>query len=441
VIAGVPILVRDPVGYLRSELGSLDHAFLDAERRKKWLEKVGRELELPNITLDRHRDVADVQSARLEMFRSLLEPARKVLETLGDAPGESPGVRRKGWTLESLIPYLLRDWTNTSELETTTSLVGDAVKRQFPDVSAKSLAFAACGAGGLLKNLSTGFARVFGFDLTLPVLVAARHLLDGETLELAMPRSSSETGSISLRGRQALPSDPQIELLAMDVFHTAFPDESIDCLVTAYLIDLVPDPRRLAAEIWRILSVGGIWINFGPSGRQDALWRFDQPETRAIFEAAGFGIEQSEAHRSTLLDLSRDIPSWNFRNEICYLTTAKKTGRSIRSKKIAPPTAADSSKIIPQHFPGAYLIERQSLGQDRTCTLVYRYENIPSHVENVEVGTDTAQILELVDGQRSVGEIVRILEQSEPVRHADETLHAFASYFAQGLLTWRVRGQ
>ena len=55
-------------------------------------------------------------------------------------------------------------------------------------------------------------------------------------------------------------------LAAMDAFDTVFADGSVDCVVTAFLLDLIPEPRRLADEIHRILRDKGVWINHGPSG-------------------------------------------------------------------------------------------------------------------------------------------------------------------------------
>jgi ubiquinone/menaquinone biosynthesis C-methylase UbiE len=52
----------------------------------------------------------------------------------------------------------------------------------------------------------------------------------------------------------------------MDALDTAFADGSVACVVTSFLIDLIPEPRKLASEIHRILCDDGVWINYGPSG-------------------------------------------------------------------------------------------------------------------------------------------------------------------------------
>jgi SAM-dependent methyltransferase len=399
------------------------------------LNKTGGDAGLPEASLDRHRDVIATEIARAEAFLKLLGPAAKALEALTDNSGTSLGVRRLGWTLDQLFPYLLRDWTNTAELAAAGSTIRAAIKSAIRDPSDKSLVVAGCGAGGLLTELPPGFKRILGFDLTLPVLAAARHLLDGKSLQLALPRAIYKPGSISLSKRDLQSSGGHIELAAMDAFDSAFADGSIDCVITTFMIDLLPDPRKLADEIRRILSADGVWINYGPSGPLNALWRFDQAEGKAFFEAAGFTVEQTDAYRATYLDLSRDCPSWSFQNHMCYLTSARKGRDNIEKSSAARPNLVELSKIIPQHFPGATLIQRQSLGTNQPHTILLRHERVPGRMENLAIDRDAVRIMALVDGKRTVQEIADLLKQTMPTQSEEETLRAFARYFKHGLLS------
>ena len=273
-------------------------------------DRTGRDAGLFEIALERHRDVIGAEIAQAETLLGLFEPAA---QAVADQAGEPLGARRSGWTVDALLPYLLRDWTSTPELEAIGARIGTALKRVFPEPSGISVVFAACGAGGLLAEIPPGFERVLGFDLTFPVLRAARHLLDGKRLDLAMARAINQTGHITLRRREARPSSPNVELVAMDALDTAFADGSVACVVTSFLIDLFPEPRRLASEIHRILCDDGVWINYGPSGPLQAFFRFDQAESAAFLEAAGFTVIGVEAYRATYLDLSRDLPRGAFK--------------------------------------------------------------------------------------------------------------------------------
>ena len=439
VIAGIPLLVSEPIAYLRSELALLNRAVRDANRRRDALDKSRGETGLTTASLDRHRDVIDAELARAATFLALLEPAAKALEMMAEDSADSRGVRRPGWIFDSLLPYLLRDWTNTAELQAANSLISAALGEAFPDPSDVLVAFAGCGAGGLLAEISPDFKHVVGFDLTLPVLVAARHLLDGKDIELALPRAINELGRITLRNRNSPVVGAYRELVAMDAFDAAFADGSVNCVVTSFLIDLIPDPRRLADEIHRILSPNGIWINYGPSGPLRAHWRFDQSEGAAFFEASGFAVVRADAHRATYLDLSRDCPTWSFQNHMCYLTSMRKTGQDRKMVKVAPSIPAEVSRIIPEHYPGATLIKRESLEAEHKHTVHLRHERSPGIVENLEIGSDTARIIGHVDGKKTVLEIANMLKQTSDLP-VEETIHAFDRYFNMRLLRWRDQG-
>lgn len=434
VVAGIPILVKEPIDYLRSQIALLNRASDDAKRRRAELNASGRKAGLTDAALDRHRDVIDAELARASMFRTLLEPAAKMLEGMPECSAESRVGRRAGWSFDALLPYLLRDWTSTPELEAASSIIGSALANIFPNPAGVTMALAGCGAGGLLSKIPAGFERVLGFDLTLPVLMAARQLLDGKKLELALPRTINTVGHLSLQSN-AISAGKHCKLLAMDALETAFSDGSVDCVVTSFLIDLLPDPRRLADEIYRILSPDGVWINYGPSGPLKAIWRFDQREGAAFFENAGFAVIHTDAYRATYLDLSRDCPGWSFQSHMCYLISARKTGRVGEEAKVVMPTPAELPQIIPSHFPGATLITRKSVTAQHKNTIHLRLERPPGIVENMEIDSDTAQIIALVDGKRTILEIAALSKQSQTAP-VEEIILAFERYFQAGLLRW-----
>ena len=275
---------------------------------------------MPPVSIKRHRDIIDAEIARADLFLALLEPA--ISAQVADP--QLSGARVSGWALEALVPFLLRDWTNTTELDDIKDRITIALRRAFGDLSEKSAVFPGCGAGGLLARLAPEFGRILGFDLTLPALGAARQLLDGKNLDLALPRIIDHAGHAILKGDNSGSAKPHVMLAAMNAFDTAIADGSVDCVVTAFLLDLIPEPRGIANEIHRILRDDGVWINYGPSGPMKALWRFDEAESAAFFEMAGFSVIGSEAFRATHLDVSRDFPSWGFQSHLCYRDIGEK---------------------------------------------------------------------------------------------------------------------
>jgi SAM-dependent methyltransferase len=438
VIGGVPILVREPDHYLCAERAAVAQTLAAGHRSREHLDQLARATGLPEATISRHCDVIDTEIAHAVTFLELVDAAQV---PIGDSSGTGAPKRTSGWALEALVPYLLRDWNGTSELAAAASRIDAALARAFADRSEASVVFAACGAGGILAAIEPVYGRVLGFDLTLPVLLAARRLLDGKQLDIALPRCINAAGRITLHPSARPSAGSAIELAAMDAFDTAFAHGSVDCVVTSFLIDLLPDPRPLAREIHRMLRSDGVWINYGPSGPLKALWRFDRGEASGFVEGFGFTVTESEAYRATYLDLSRDCPAWSFQNHICYLTCARKSGELVADEATRPsePAGVELQSVIPEHFRGAELIERQSLGPEGKRSTHLRHEGVPGRPQSMEVGVRARRVLALVDGHRTVGEIAELLARENPSESVDETLRAFDQYFSQGLLNWRSR--
>ena len=436
MVAGIPLLVSEPVDYLRTERAALVRVAREARQRRDSIDRVEPYAKLPDAALGRHRDVLNAEASQAESLLGLLEPTASALEPPAGGTHESQPVRA-GWSFDVLTPYLLRDWTHSPELEAASSRICAALEHTFPDPRGKRVAFAGCGAGGLPARVSPDFERVLGFDLTLPILAAARHILDGKTLELALPRVLSESGCISLRN-DAPGAGARVELLAMDALQTAFADRSIDCVVTVFLTDILPDPRALAKEIHRVLADGGVWINYGPSGNNlKALWHFDQTEAAAFFRTVGFTVLHAEAHRATNLDITHVCPAASFRNAVCYLTLARKSGEPEAQSSPGAPGPEEIREIVPQHFPGARLVHNLAAGQKGG--LLFQHDRVPGRAENWKVNDRAAAVMGLVDGGRTVGEIADLLSRSEPPQTIDQTLRTFGRLFAQGLLSWRGR--
>jgi hypothetical protein len=431
----LPILVAEPAAYVRSELGLLTRAMAAARQRLGSLEEIARTVGLPSQSSDRHRDVIEAEIERTEVFHALLSP---LAESAGDGQAQLRGARQPaGWSLDALLPYLMRDWAGTPEFKSLAERIGEAVGIVFPRAGDKTLVFAACGAAGLLSTVGADFGRVLGFDLALPIVLAARHLLDGQRLELRLPRTIYEPGRIRLGEGRLEPASRNIRLAAMDALDTALPAGSVDCFVTSFMTDLLPEPRRLALEIHRALREGGIWINYGPSGPLTALWRFDQPECAGFMTDAGFAVLASAAHRSTYLDLTVHCPTWSFQNHVCYMTTAIKIGppKPIGATPVPLPWTAVGN-LVPRHFPGAAIVERRGLGTDVASSKVFRHDGVRGRSQSWEIGPDAARILALVDGKRTAGTLADQLER-EAGHPSEQTLRVLAKWMEGGLLRGR----
>ena len=83
-----------------------------------------------------------------------------------------------------------------------------------------------------------------------------------------------------------------------------FASNSISCVVTQYLFDLMNDQAALAAEIHRVLVPDGLWINFGLPSCQSAIDLATHLDLPSFLEWNGFGACEVGSHRSSQLDLT-----------------------------------------------------------------------------------------------------------------------------------------
>ncbi|MGE3783926.1 MAG: hypothetical protein AB7H71_14435, partial [Alphaproteobacteria bacterium] len=220
------------------------------------------------------------------------------------------------------------------------------------------------------------------------------------------------------------------------VLDTAFPDGAVDCVVTVFLTDILPDPLALAGEVSRILCENGVWINYGPSGNDlKARWRFDRAEGAAFFDAAGFEVIEAEEQRGTNLDITSLCPAVSFRNAMCYLTTTRKAGRPAKRLREIPPKPDDVAAVIPRHFPGAHITHPLEAAEE--ATILFQHERVSGRSESWQIGGRAARALMLVDGKRTVGDIAELLSRRQPPHAREESLRDFARFFERGLLNWR----
>lgn len=333
VIASVPILVFQPEYFLAHSMQQLQASRRLLQERAVQLETILNEDLLGKIASKRLRGVVCTQSHFLELFEKSLQPVERFLNQ--SCSKERVSVRQSqvvtddpGWQPEMLLPYMLRDWKCDKELESAVQLISTAVTKHIVKKSGASLLVSGCGAGGLLYHLATAFERAVGLDLCLPIILILRELLLGKQVNLKIFTASSRGARVvntTIR-RLANRNSQNIELIVGNSCKTAFPSASIDCVITSFLIDLVEDPRELAAEIHRLLSDRGVWINYGPSGSLDSTWYFDHVESAEFLKANGFRPLQITTHRTTHLN-RRELDEFaSFEEHCCYLFVAKKSG-------------------------------------------------------------------------------------------------------------------
>src|SRR5262249_52604247 len=93
VVAGIPLLVRQPDEYFRAECISLSSRAREVRQRRESIGRIDPYADLPRAALERHRDVLSVVAAQAESLLALLEPSAPALETPTDDASPSQVVR------------------------------------------------------------------------------------------------------------------------------------------------------------------------------------------------------------------------------------------------------------------------------------------------------------------------------------------------------------
>jgi hypothetical protein len=99
-----------------------------------------------------------------------------------------------------------------------------------------------------------------------------------------------------------------------------------------------------------------------------------------------------------------------------------------------------SRRLFHSTLPGANLIHRQNLEAEQTRVTILRHDGVPGRTMSLEITGDTARVMMLVDGKRTVEQIADLFNRDATPLPKDEILGAFSHYFEQGLLSWRVNG-
>jgi len=68
-----------------------------------------------------------------------------------------------------------------------------------------------------------------------------------------------------------------------------------------------------------------------------------------------------------------------------------------------------------------------------------RHDGVLGRTMNLVISSDTARVIMLVDGSRTVDEIAGLFNRDATPVPKDEIVRAFSQYFEQGLLDWRDR--
>lgn len=410
-VGGLPWLFADPelaLGEWRNRLTLYLEEFAAAERAAA-ADLAGMARHSTQQRLGALRDAYGEQS---RLVRALLEPLTLAALPLPHATPLAFGERLPlSQDLHSYYLNLHRDWCwgapeNAASLAEVAAALGGRGQR---------LLVLGAGGGRLAYDLHQhgAHALTVGLDINPLLLLAAERICRGGEVELfEFPIAPRSAADVAVRRTLAAPAvaRPGLEFLFADAWRAPFAAQSFDAVVTPWLVDIVDlDFESIALAVNRLLAPGGRWVNFGSLAfpwRCPGL-RYSPDEVRDVVTEAGFEVE---LQRDATLPYMQSPASRHARIETVALFAADKRRRGPRepAEFTTPPWLRETTLPVPR-------TEALALAADA------------SRIQAV--------LLALVDGQRSLDELVRIVSQqgllppaqaSSAVRGLLERLHRSA---------------
>lgn len=379
--------------------------------------------------LARERMRADLEQVRLALQDAPSPATRRRLETLAAGYEQQnrhletllePLARAAGGSLETLLALrtrlpptqgifsyegnVHRDWCwGDEECSTALRTVMDGLGGHTP----QHILVLGAGAGRLAYDLHqhTSAALTAAVDLNPLLAAVGRRVSAGHSVSLVefplAPREP-ESAAIERELRAPAPAREGLEFLLADAMRPPFQAGSFDLVVTPWLLDVI-DARAAAAlhRINRLLGRDGVWLYHGSVA-------FDAPEPAArltleeLQEQAGFAgftdLHSSEARMPYMM-----CPDSRHGRMESVVT--------LRGRKTQDVPAPDRQQNLPEWIV-----------QGRTPVPA-----LPAFKTQAMTTRMHAYIMSLIDGQRTLKDMARILEEQRlmPRQEAETALRGF----------------
>ena len=246
-------------------------------------------------------------------------------------------------------------------------------------------------------HMSFDAGRTVALDFNPLLLLIAKAVTAGGTLHLhEFPIAPKSAEDFAVLRELAAPAPVRggFHLVLGDVLRAPFRPGGFDTVVTPWLVDIVSEDFPVfAARVNRLLKTGGRWINSGSLSFENAqqACRFGPEETLAIVVDAGFG--QPFVHESTMPYMCSPA-SRHGRRESVFTFAAEKRSEA------SPP---DRHKALPDWI----VTGREAV----PLTPSFRTQALSTRIYSY--------IMSLIDGQRTIEDMAKILEQQQLMPRAE----------------------
>ncbi|NVJ61299.1 MAG: hypothetical protein HWE27_12970 [Gammaproteobacteria bacterium] len=256
-------------------------------------------------------------------------------------------------TTQNLLSYeanLYRDWVwGEQENQDSASVVVEALSGYSPE---KILVLGA-GSGKLAFDLHchTNPKLTIASDINPLLIFAAKEILFGNGLEIdEFPMHPKSLDAVAISHKiEPINAPDNFHLLFADAVKPALKPESVDTVVTPWLIDIQPFAlEKFLAAINHYLPIGGYWVNFGSlvfQQARDSLC-YSPEEIKHVAAEAGFEVEA--VHHTEMAYLKSPYNAGH-RVETVWSWRAKKVKHVKQSQDLQnlPNWLLDSEQPIP----------------------------------------------------------------------------------------------
>lgn len=434
---GIPILVAEPQRQLvracvrlerhrrqqAVEARTLADAAVRSPARAPLLAAMQRAIE-KNVTLHaslQHELLAQVSTA--DVLAEAVDGAR----TASDGP--APYLTG--------LEYLRRDWCGEAEAEQELAVVRNAVepllRERAPD--RQRVLVLGAGAGRLAWDLGALFDEVCAVDLSVMMAHQFGAVCAGDTTLWALETTSclrSDELARPLRASLAVAGGDaeahrrrreRVSYVVADAARLPLPDGSVSAVVSAFFTDVAPLAQWLG-EVRRVLAPDGVFVHFGPLEYhfRDRAHHLAADEVRRRFLDGGFEIASEDWVRAHHLSPASTMAP---RLYDCWVLCAVARGPD----PARPVSAIDLESVLA--IQGELRYELRGVLARGTDAPVDATLDLPSG-ERFDGAIDVLDILRLLDGRRSVREVIAALLQrytteDDPVPVVLGALRALAS--------------
>ena len=292
-IAGIPWLLASPKTSLGFWKNSYQKSVESLKSQAQGLRVQSEASSNLSTTTKRLRKLSQAKYEQANHFEKLLEGLAKAEVSQQISEGLYPQQN-----LTSYVDNIHRDWA-WGEEENQASL--DCLKEAIGDESFnnKTVLFLGAGAGRLAYDFHRFFTpqNTIVTDINPLLLICAQKVISGDKIKLYdFPIAPNDLNSVqTLNKLQAPTKENDIHFLYADALQIPFKRNSIDVIITPWLIDILPgDPELLMRSVNRVLKEEGCWINFGPLGftHQETRFHYSREEIHEGLQSSQFKLNQ-----------------------------------------------------------------------------------------------------------------------------------------------------